>query len=74
MQHIKLWLQIVQHSTKRQFKIELPEVGVATVTNCIFQATPTTAISASRGGKQEGTLDLRVDGTAPVLHAQTAEA
>lgn len=58
-----------------QFKVELVEPGVSTVTTLVFVAfVDTIDITASRGGRQEGTLNLRVDGGVTTAHAQTAES
>lgn len=56
------------------FKIELPENGAATVTTFAYDAiVENVGIDASRGGKQEGTLSLRVTGALTVAHGATAE-
>lgn len=62
-------------NTVRQFKVELPERGVSTVTSFEYQATVANFdVSAGRGGKQEGSLNLRVTGGLTTAHGATAEA
>lgn len=68
-------LVLESSDTAGQFKIEMVESGVLTVTTFVFTADVSSiGVSAQRGGKQEGTLNLRVSGAVTIAHAQTAES
>jgi len=68
-------LALENSSTSGQFKVEMVENGVSTVTTFVFTADVSSiAITGSVGGKQEGTLNLRVTGAVTVAHGATAES
>lgn len=58
-----------------QYKVELPENDVSTVTTFVYVASVESVdLSAARGGKQEATLNLRVTGAVTTAHGATAES
>jgi len=68
-------LVLESSSTAGQFKIEMVENDVATVTTFVFTADVSSiGLQASRGGRQEGTLNLRVSGAVTIAHGATAES
>jgi hypothetical protein len=71
----KALLVLESSSVAGQFKIEMVENGVSTVTSFVFTADVSSiAVTASVGGKQEGTLNLRVTGAVTIAHTATAES
>ena len=67
-------LVLESSSTAGLFKVEMVENGAITVTSFVFTADVSSiAVSGGAGGKQEGTLNLRVTGAVTIAHAQTAQ-
>ena len=57
----------------RTWKVQLPERGAVTVTEFVYSGTVQSCeVSAARGGKQEGTLNIRVNGEITSTHGATA--
>lgn len=59
----------------RKWKVEVPETGVSTVTSFVFDGTVASCeVTAAAGGKQDGSLNIRVSGGVTDAHGATAES